>query len=108
MDKRLESQLFDLKKFDLQRKAWLVLSAFVMAVLLFVIFDHKHLVEHGVLWQIGILAITMSAVWWYWAMRLIRQLIQHRIAELEVLSDLHQTLVMVKKEFIESSPNNVD
>jgi len=108
MDNRLESQLFDLRKFDLQRKAWLVLSAFVMAVLIFVIFDHKHLVEHGILWQIGILAITVSAVWWYWAMRLISQLIQHRIAELEVLADLHETLVVVKKEFLESSPTDVD
>ena len=108
MDKRLESQLFDLKRFDLQRKAWLVLSAFVMAVLIFVIFDYKHLIEYGILWQIGVLAITVSAVWWYWAMRLISQLIQHRIAELQVLSDLHETLVIVKNEFLESSTKDVD
>jgi hypothetical protein len=108
MDKRLEVQLFDLRRFDFQRKAWLVLSAFVMAALVFVIFDRKHLIEYGLLWQIGILAIIVSSVWWYWAMRLINQLIQHRIAELQVLSDLHETLVIVKKEFVDSSPNNID
>lgn len=108
MDKRLTTQLLDLKRFDLQRKAWMVLSAFVMGVLVFVVFDHKHLIEYGLLWQIGILALTVSAVWWYWAMRLISQLIQHRVAEIEVLSDLHETLIIVKKEFLESSTDDVD
>jgi hypothetical protein len=108
MDNRLKTQLLDLRKFDLQRKAWMVLSGIVMAVLAFVVFDHKHLVEYGLLWQIGVLAITVSAVWWYWAMRLISQLIQHRIAEIEVITDLHETLIIVKKEFLESSTNNVD
>jgi hypothetical protein len=108
MDNRLKTQLLDLRRFDLQRKAWMVLSAFVMGVMVFVVFDHKHLVEYGLLWQIGILAITVSAVWWYWAMRLISQLIQHRIAELEVISDLHETLIIVKKEFLESAPKDVD
>ena len=108
MDNKLKEHLLVLRRFDLQRKLWWGLSAFVMIVLAFVVFDHKHLVEHGILWQIGIFAITMSAIWWYWVMRLISQLLRHRIAELEVLSELHQTLVIVKKEFVDSLPNNID
>jgi Zn-dependent protease with chaperone function len=108
MDKQIKTQLLELKRFDLQRKAWMILSAFVMTVMVFVVFDHKDLIEYGLLWQIGILAIVMSAIWWYWSMRLISQLIQHRIAELEVIDDLHKTLVIVKKEFLETSSNDVD
>jgi len=108
MDDKLKEHLLILKRFDLQRKIWWILSAFVLCVLALLVFDYKHLIEYGVFWKIGIFAIIMTALWWYWVMRLVSQLLQYRVAELQVLSDLHETLVIVKKEFIESSTNKVD
>lgn len=98
MDGRLTDQLYNLKAIDRQRKGWLVLSAFVMIVICFLIFDHDRVERYGLLWQIGVLGMTVSVVWWYWAMRLISRLIRYRIEEIQILSDLHQSVVIVKEE----------
>ena len=108
MDVRLTKQLRNLKTLDNQRKAWLVLSAFVITVLGFLIFDHKQIAEYGLLWQIGILGITVSVVWWYWAMRMISKLIQYRVEEVQVLLDLYESVIKVKEEVLNLPPNDVD
>jgi hypothetical protein len=108
MDKRLTSQLHDLKLLDNQRKAWLVLSALVVIILGFLIFDHQQIAEYGLLWQIGILGITVTVVWWYWAMRMIAILLQQRIEEVQVLSDLYDSLNEVKQDILDSTTKSVD
>lgn len=108
MDKRLTDQLDNLKRLDNQRKAWLMLSALVIFVIGFLIFDHTHLIEYGVLWQIGVLGVTVSVVWWYWAMRMINRLIQYRMEEVQVLIDLYSSLIAVKEEILELPDKDVD
>jgi predicted membrane protein len=94
----LRQHLEDIKKYDVQRKGWLVLSAFVVTIILFLIFDHSEIVKHGFLFPFVVAGITLSVVWWYWSMRLIKQLLQHRKEETEVLMDLCDAIKEVKQE----------
>lgn len=103
MSKLLSVQIENLKLIDKQRKAWLVLSAFVIAVITFLIFDHEKVKVYGILWQIGVLGLTVSVVWWYWAMRMIRHLIKSRMEEILVLVELYESVKQVKEE-VENLP----
>ena len=98
MENVLVNQLKDLKELDIQRKLWLMLSALVILVLGFLIVDSLYLEEHNLLWTVGALGITLSVVWWYWAMRLINKLITHRVEEVEVLEDLCVSIKEIKED----------
>ena len=96
MNKNLITHLTDLQKLNTQRKAWLVLSALVMCVIGFIIFDNHELSKLNILWVVGAVGITLSVVWWYWAMRLINKMFMHRKEEIEILGALFESVVELR------------
>ena len=108
MENKLKAQLNDFKAIDRQRRGWLTLSAFVIAVIAFVIFSPNTLREYHILSIVGILGITLSVIWWYWAMRTVNILIHHRQEEVEVLQDLCLEIKEIKDDVRNSLAKDLD
>ena len=98
MDKKLSRHLQNLKTFNNQRKAWLVLSAFVVLAIGKVVFDQTTLENHHYIWAMISIGLTISVTWWYWTMRLIRQLIDHRRDESEILHNIVASIRDIKED----------
>jgi ABC-type bacteriocin/lantibiotic exporter with double-glycine peptidase domain len=98
MDKKLSRHLQHLKAFNNQRKAWLILSALVVLVIGKIIFDETTLENHHYVWAMVAFGLTISVTWWYWTMRLIRQLIDHRRDESEILVDIVESIRDIKED----------
>ena len=105
---KLERYLKDLKKIDIQRKAWLALSALAVISIGFIIFDTTKLESIHILWTVGSIGIVLSVFWWYWAMRVIDKVVSHRTEELEVLSELCETVKDLKEDIRKTYVKNVD
>ena len=97
----LKTHLATLKKITQERKAWLVLSAFVMLVISFLIFDNKELADYGLLWPVSTLGIVLCVIWWYWVMRIIRLMLVHKKEEVEVLLEIVEDVKEIKAEVLE-------
>jgi ABC-type bacteriocin/lantibiotic exporter with double-glycine peptidase domain len=94
----LKRHLEELKHLTAERKAWLVLSAFIIVVINVLIFDNRHLANNGLLWPIGVGGILLCVVWWYWVMRTIRQLIKHREEETVVLIEIVESVKAIRED----------
>ena len=100
MNKKLQKHIEDLHQIDNQRKGWLVLSAFVSAAVLGIIFGWNWVREYHLIWIIVSAGLTVSVVWWYWTMRLIRHLIQYKVTESEILHDIVQDIRYIRNKVI--------
>ena len=98
MDVRLKKHLDKLHAFDDERRGWLVLSAFVVATVLGIIFEWDHVVSSKYIWLIGSLGLVLSVSWWYWTMRLVRHLLESKNDEYQLLTDIVEMVKEVKKE----------
>ena len=108
MDKKISRHLEHLTLFNNQRKAWLILSSFVVAVVLKVVYDWDKIQEHHLTWFIVTLGLTVSVVWWYWTMKLIRELILQRKEESEILHDIVVHIREVQNEVRKLAEAQVD
>ena len=104
----LEAQLVELKKLEWQRKAWLVLSAFAVTVIAFLIFDTDQLTEYGILWPTVIVGITVSLLWWYWAMQMIKKLVIYRTEETKMLMEICSSIKELKEDIHKTIAKDVD
>jgi len=98
MDARLKKHLDKLHAFDNERKGWLILSSFVVATVLGIIFEWDHIVASRYLWLIGSAGLVLSVCWWYWAMRLVRHLLESKNDEYQLLSDIVDMVKAVKHD----------
>lgn len=87
-----------LEKFDQERKSWLVLSSFVAAAIVGIIFGWNVVQTNHLIWLVSSLGLTIAVIWWYWTMRLIRHLIEHKIFESTVLQDIVEDIRHIKDE----------
>jgi len=93
-------QVARLKKLNIQRIIWLVLSAFFVIFLGIVFFTWDSLVQlHNinVLRIISIIVISVTVSWWYWTMILINKLISYRSVEIQILKEITKDLVELKQ-----------
>ena len=105
LKKILSHHLTDLQEINRQRKYWLVLSAFVVAVVSYIIFDWNRLLnkDYLYLWTLVTFGLTICIVWWYWTMSIVRVFLRHRKEETEILYDLVVDIKDIKeniKEFL--------
>jgi ABC-type long-subunit fatty acid transport system fused permease/ATPase subunit len=97
MDK-LSRHLNDIKAIDKQRRYWLMLSIFVVTMVTYIVIDWNQISNNQwQLWPIGLMALITTIVWWYWTMRVIRTLLNHRQEEVEILQDLVLDIKDIKK-----------
>jgi len=98
MDKTLSHYLTELQAINKQRKYWLVLSMFVVIIISYIIFDWTKITkDQWYFWILISLGLTISVVWWYWTMRVVRIMLHHRLEETEILHDLVLDIKDIKK-----------
>ena len=95
---RLTHHIQNLKKMDVQRKAWLYLSGFVAATIIAIIFNWDFSSNRNVSLVLGSVGLLVSAVWWYWTMRVVRHLICFRTEETELLHSIVKEIREIKKD----------
>jgi K+/H+ antiporter YhaU regulatory subunit KhtT len=88
-----------LAKLERQRILWLRLSAFVAAVVLAVVLQWNTIHGSKLQWIITSAGLTISVVWWYWTMSVIRQIITFRINEAKVLANIVGDVQDIKQTF---------
>ena len=98
MEQRLKHHLNKLHQFDTERRGWLVLSGFVVIAVLGVIFGWNLVVQSHLIWVIVSAGLTISVVWWYWTMKLVRHLISSKTDEYLILSEIIQGIQEVKQD----------
>ena len=94
----MKNHIETLKKFDQERKSWLVLSAFVAVGILGIIFGWNAVQTNHLIWVVSSLGLIIAVIWWHWTMRLIRHLIEHKIFEAVILQDIVEDIRHIKDE----------
>ena len=98
MNQRIQKHITDLQNIDNQRKAWLFLSAFVAVTIIGIIFGWNYVQANKIIWLVTSLGLLVSMTWWYWTMKLIRQIVNYKLTESEILNDLIQDIRYIKDE----------
>lgn len=96
MASRLKNIKQALEKFDIERAFWLKLSAFVVVMILSSVWQWNFIQSHHLGWLIFTIGTTLSMLWWYWTMKLIRTTLQHRKDEVDILIDLIEDIRAIK------------
>ena len=108
MENKLSKYQAHLTLLNKQRKMWLALSALVVISILDIIFNWPSVTSGYLLWAFVSCGLLVALSWWYWTMRIIRQLIDHRIVESEVLHEIVTDIKDIKKEVKETMATLVD
>ena len=91
----------ELEKINNQRRKWLIASSIVFVGIISLIFTWEwlnHLDSKIVWWMITSIMLIISINWWYWTMKVIRQLIYHQKLEFTLLSDIIIEIKSIKKD----------
>ena len=89
-----------LEKINNQRRKWLIASSIVFIGIIFLIFawDWLDRLDSSIVWWIIISCmLIISMNWWYWTMKVIRQLIHHQKLEFNLLSDIITEIKSIKE-----------
>jgi O-antigen/teichoic acid export membrane protein len=98
MDKKIQNHLNKLNQIEVQRKRWLMVSVFVVVAVLALILDWDYIQLNRTVWVLVTLGFTVAVVWWYWTMRIIRHLVNHKIVESTILQGLVKDVRAIKSE----------
>ena len=94
----MKNHIEKLQNFDRERKSWLVLSAFVAIGAMGIIFGWNAVQTNHLIWVVSSLGLVIAVIWWYWTMRLIQHLIEHKIVESTILQELVEDIRHIKEE----------
>lgn len=98
MVKNLKTNIQKLKQFDQDRIVWLKLSGLALIVVILLIIDWSIFGTNKLYWILISFGLILSVSWWYWTMKLIRDLLKHRLVEMEILSDIVNDIKEIKKD----------
>lgn len=98
MESRLKIHLDKLHAFDNERRAWLVLSSFVVVSVLGIIFSWDAVTHSKIIYLIGTLGLVLSVTWWYWTMRLVRHLLESKTDEYQLLTEVVEMVRSVQDD----------
>ena len=93
----LQRHIDKLKKFDAQRSDWLKFSAVVAVSLSLIVVDIFFLTEKKFTYILVGLGLIISAAWWYWTMHIVKEVINHKQYEAEILKMLVEDVKEIKK-----------
>jgi hypothetical protein len=85
-----------INKLNIERKLWLAFSGLVVFTSLFTVLFWYPVQAHHFQWIFVTLGIAVSMAWWFWTMRLIRIIMNHRLAEVEILQELIKDIRDIK------------
>jgi len=83
-------------KLNIERKLWLALSGLVVAASFVLFLGWNSIQVNHLQWVFVTLGITVSMIWWFWTMRLIRIILNHRLTEVEILQEIVNDIKDIK------------
>jgi O-antigen/teichoic acid export membrane protein len=105
MENNIKIQINKLKTFDKQRKLWLALSAVILILSGIIIFDWNIIYHHKLEWMAVVTGLTLSIVWWYWTMKLAKELIAIKLSDRIILQEIIEDIRYIRKEILKTLPN---
>ena len=94
----IKANLETLKAFDQQRKNWLRLSGFVVLVVILIIADWKTITQSFWGWIAVSMGLTVSVLWWYWTMSIIRKILETKQIESHIIAELVKDIRSIKED----------
>lgn len=96
MTEQLITHLKTLEKLERHRIIWLRISGFVTLVVMLVIAKWDAVTSSKLQWVLTSAGITITVVWWYWTMIVIRQILHSRLDEAHVLAEIANEVQDIK------------
>jgi hypothetical protein len=85
-----------ISKLNIERKLWLALSGLVIAASFVLFLGWNTIQINHLQWVFVTSGITVSIIWWFWTMRLIRIILNHRLVEVEILHEIVNDIKDIK------------
>ena len=98
MVKNLKTHLEKIKQFDKDRLLWLKLSGVVAFFISLIIINLLFFKVESIHWITISISLGLSVSWWYWTMRILQDLLNHRLAEVEILADIINDIKEIKND----------
>lgn len=98
MVKQFQNHLKKIKQFDKARIFWLKLSGLVAIVIILIIIDLSFFNVPSIHWLLISIGLGLSVTWWYWTMKIIREILSHRIVEVEILTEIIKDIREIKED----------
>ena len=105
MENKIQTQIQTLRQFEKERKLWMALSAGVLITIVFIIFDWPSLSQNNISWCVGAGGLLMSVVWWYWTMRITKELLTIKIQDRQILQEVIDDIKHIRKEILKTLPD---
>ncbi len=93
---RIKRHIEKLQKLDSQRKGWLLLSGFISAGVIGIIFGWNFVQSHQLVWLVVSVGLLVSVTWWYWTMKLILHMVEFKMTESEILTEMVDEIKHIK------------
>jgi hypothetical protein len=98
MEKNLQKHLAHLQELNNERKHWLGISVFVIITIIGIVFNWDYVVGDKIAWITITLGLTITVLWWYWTMKIVRHLLESKNDEYELLNGVVQTIKEIKED----------
>lgn len=105
MENNIKIQINKLQTFNKQRKLWLALSVMVSILSGIIIFDWNIIYHYKLEWMAVVAGLTISIAWWYWTMKLAKELIAIKISDRIILQEIIEDIKYIRKEILKTLPN---
>lgn len=95
---QLSKIIEQLNEFERDRKFWLRLSAFIIIAIISIIWEWDVIQLNHTEWLFGSIGLIVSAIWWFWTMRVLRMTLEHRKDEIIILGELIADIKSIKND----------
>lgn len=93
----LENHIEKIKKFNKEREDWLKLSLVVTVSISLILIDIFNITDQKFVYFFIGCGLFISAAWWYWTMNIIKEILNHKYYESEILKNLAEDIKDIKK-----------
>ena len=111
LKKVIDKHAEELDRMNSQRRLWLYASSVVVVGILILMFSWDWLDEFhskSIWWLIVSSMLIVSVNWWYWTVKVVKRIIDHQRAEIELIGEIITDIKEVKIDIRELAPKNVD
>lgn len=105
MENKIQTQIQNLKQFKKERKLWMALSAIVLITMTGIVLDWPSIFHYKLEWVVGGFGILISMAWWFWTMRIVKELITIKIQDREILQEIIEDIKHIRKKILKTLPN---
>lgn len=101
MIQKLKEFKTELDRINEQRRLWLYASAGIIVGIVLIISGWHYLEDREfgwIIWSIVSTGLVISALWWYWTMRMIRYSLTHQTTVLDLLIEMTDDIKLVKND----------